>query len=50
LIVRTGIVTGTLGAADAERHVRGFAVKFHTETSAGTRRQQPAGICKADPD
>src|SRR6516165_4176713 len=31
LIVRFSTVAGELGAADAERDVRGFAVKFYTE-------------------
>lgn len=31
LIMRMSIVAGELGAADAERDVRGFAIKFYTE-------------------
>jgi catalase len=31
LVLRFSTVAGELGAADAERDVRGFAIKFYTE-------------------
>lgn len=31
MIIRFSTVAGELGAADAERDVRGFALKFYTE-------------------
>jgi catalase len=45
LLIRFSTVAGELGAADAERDVRGFAIRFYTEERAiGTGRQQYAGL------
>ena len=45
LIARFSTVAGELGAADAERDVRGFSVKFsHRGRQLGSRRQQHADL------
>ena len=38
MLARFSTVAGELGAADAERDVRGFALKFYTEDRSGIRR------------
>ena len=47
MLARFSNVAGELGAADAERDVRGFALKFYTEDGNwDLGRQQHAGILR----
>jgi len=45
LVARFSTVAGELGAADAERDVRGFAVKFYTEEVRCTRGDRRSSAC-----
>ena len=50
MLARFSTVAGELGAADHERDVRGFALKFYTEAGQlGPRRQQHARVLRARP-
>jgi hypothetical protein len=44
MVARFSTVAAELGAADAERDVRGFALEFHTEEQLGSRRQRPLEV------
>jgi hypothetical protein len=52
LILRLSTLAGELGAADAERDVRGFAIKFYAEeghrylVGNNTRRYDEGRLCK----
>ncbi len=50
MLVRFSTVAGERGAADAERDIRGTALKFYTEEgNLGHRRQQHAGVLLSRP-